>query len=189
MSRFGNVGGRLYRGEVSVNFVGRKRTWYSISAAILRISQPYRAYHGSSLALSTGQRGPRYHGVMTMAPHAAEVHQLVDRLKAGQIEALYVLLLGMLPERAGSAQAPADADPAESWSPSSDAPAVRRLSISGIARGDHDLSARSQEILRRELGHQAEGSSATRALCSLCSMRQTTHTQRATLFSLRIRDA
>jgi DNA-binding HxlR family transcriptional regulator len=34
MSRFGNVGGRLYRGEVSVNFVGRKRTWYSISAAI-----------------------------------------------------------------------------------------------------------------------------------------------------------
>src|SRR6202051_3939449 len=38
MSRLGNVGGRLYRGEVSVNFVGRKRTWYSISAAILLIS-------------------------------------------------------------------------------------------------------------------------------------------------------
>jgi hypothetical protein len=88
MSRFGNIGGRLYRGEVSVDSVGRKRTWYSISAAILRISQPHRAYHGSSLALSTGQRGPRYHGVMTMAPHAAEVHQLVDRLKAGQIEVL-----------------------------------------------------------------------------------------------------
>jgi hypothetical protein len=47
-------------------------------------------------------------------------------------------------------------EPAESWSPSPDAPAVRRLSISGIARGDHDLAARSQEILRRELGHQAE---------------------------------
>ena len=38
MSRLGEVGGRLYRGEVSVNFVGRKRTWYSISAAILLIS-------------------------------------------------------------------------------------------------------------------------------------------------------
>ena len=38
MSRLGNVGGRLYRGEVSVNFVGRKRTWYSISGAILLIS-------------------------------------------------------------------------------------------------------------------------------------------------------
>jgi hypothetical protein len=38
MSRLGNVGGRLYRGEVSVNFVGRKRTWYAISGAILLIS-------------------------------------------------------------------------------------------------------------------------------------------------------
>ncbi len=38
MSRLGNVGGRLYRGEVSINFVGRKRTWYAISGAILLIS-------------------------------------------------------------------------------------------------------------------------------------------------------
>ncbi len=38
MSRLGNVGGRLYRGEVSIDFVGRKRTWYSISGAILLIS-------------------------------------------------------------------------------------------------------------------------------------------------------
>jgi preprotein translocase subunit SecF len=38
MSRLGQVGSRLYRGEVSVNFVGRKRTWYSISGAILLIS-------------------------------------------------------------------------------------------------------------------------------------------------------
>jgi preprotein translocase subunit SecF len=38
MSRIGQIPGRLYRGEVSVNFVGRKRTWYSISGAILLIS-------------------------------------------------------------------------------------------------------------------------------------------------------
>ena len=38
MSRVGEIGGRLYRGEVSINFVGRKRTWYSISAAILLVS-------------------------------------------------------------------------------------------------------------------------------------------------------
>src|SRR5580692_10588611 len=38
MSRLGQVGSRLYRGEVSINFVGRKRTWYSISGAILLIS-------------------------------------------------------------------------------------------------------------------------------------------------------
>src|SRR5262249_62163369 len=29
------LGGRLYRGEVSVNFVGRQRMWYAISGVIL----------------------------------------------------------------------------------------------------------------------------------------------------------
>jgi preprotein translocase subunit SecF len=38
MSRLGQVGGRLYRGEVSYDFVGRKRRWYAISGAILIIS-------------------------------------------------------------------------------------------------------------------------------------------------------
>jgi preprotein translocase subunit SecF len=38
MSRLGQIGGRLYRGEVSYDFVGRQRRWYSISAAILLIS-------------------------------------------------------------------------------------------------------------------------------------------------------
>jgi preprotein translocase subunit SecF len=38
MSRLGNIGGRLYRGEVSVEFVGRKRLWYAISGLILVIS-------------------------------------------------------------------------------------------------------------------------------------------------------
>jgi len=38
MSRLGNIGGRLYRGEVSVDFVGRKKLWYMISGAILVVS-------------------------------------------------------------------------------------------------------------------------------------------------------
>ncbi|HEY6276887.1 MAG TPA: protein translocase subunit SecF [Streptosporangiaceae bacterium] len=38
MSGLGGIGGRLYRGEVSVDFVGRKRLWYTISGAILAIS-------------------------------------------------------------------------------------------------------------------------------------------------------
>jgi hypothetical protein len=41
----------------------------------------------------------------------------------------------------------------EEWSPSPDAPVVRRLSVAGVAREEHDLAARSEEILRRELGH------------------------------------
>ena len=38
MSRVGDLGGRLYRGEVSFNFVGRQRLWYTISGLILLIS-------------------------------------------------------------------------------------------------------------------------------------------------------
>lgn len=38
MSRLGQIGGRLYRGEISINFVGRQRLWYAISGLILVIS-------------------------------------------------------------------------------------------------------------------------------------------------------
>jgi len=38
MSRISQLGGRLYRGEISYDFVGRKRRWYAISGAILLIS-------------------------------------------------------------------------------------------------------------------------------------------------------
>jgi len=38
MSRLGDVGGRLYRGDVSINFVGRQKLWYTISACILVIA-------------------------------------------------------------------------------------------------------------------------------------------------------
>ena len=38
MSRLGNLGGRLYRGEISFDFVGRQKVWYRISGAILVIS-------------------------------------------------------------------------------------------------------------------------------------------------------
>ena len=38
MSRLGSIGGRLYRGEVSFDFVGRQRLWYTISGLIMLIS-------------------------------------------------------------------------------------------------------------------------------------------------------
>jgi preprotein translocase subunit SecF len=38
MSRIGNLTGKLYRGEVSINFVGRQRTWYTISGIIVLVS-------------------------------------------------------------------------------------------------------------------------------------------------------
>jgi preprotein translocase subunit SecF len=38
MSRLGDIGGRLYRGDVSVNFVGRQKLWYTISGCILVVA-------------------------------------------------------------------------------------------------------------------------------------------------------
>jgi preprotein translocase subunit SecF len=46
MSWLGNITGRLYRGEVSVNFVGRKKLWYTISGLILVISIAALAIRG-----------------------------------------------------------------------------------------------------------------------------------------------
>jgi len=38
MSGLGQIGGRLYRGEVSFDFVGKQRLWYAISGLILVVS-------------------------------------------------------------------------------------------------------------------------------------------------------
>lgn len=38
MSKFSGLGGRLYRGEVSVDFIGQRRRWYSISALFILAS-------------------------------------------------------------------------------------------------------------------------------------------------------
>jgi preprotein translocase subunit SecF len=38
MARGGGIAGRLYRGDVSINFVGRQRLWYTISGLILLVS-------------------------------------------------------------------------------------------------------------------------------------------------------
>jgi preprotein translocase subunit SecF len=46
MSRLGSIGGRLYRGEVSFDFVGRRKLWYTISGLILVICIVALAFRG-----------------------------------------------------------------------------------------------------------------------------------------------
>ena len=38
MSRLGSLGARLYRGEVSYDFIGHRKTWYVVSAVLLLVS-------------------------------------------------------------------------------------------------------------------------------------------------------
>ena len=72
----------------------------------------------------------------------------MDRLPAGQIEALYVLLRGMRPDSAESPVVANDASGLDDWHPSPDAPVVRNLSVAGIAAG----SMISPGVLRRSSG-------------------------------------
>ena len=51
MSRLRQLGGRLYRGEVSYDFVGHKRRWYAISGAILIISIVALLVHGLNFSV------------------------------------------------------------------------------------------------------------------------------------------
>src|SRR5260370_21921763 len=46
MSRLGRIGGRLYRGEVSFDFVGRQKLWYTISGLVLVVSIAALAFRG-----------------------------------------------------------------------------------------------------------------------------------------------
>jgi hypothetical protein len=78
---------------------------------------------------------------MTAASHASEVHRMVDRLAPAQLEALYVLLRGMVGRLVPAEPAAATA-----------APAGHRLPFIGIMDGEPDLAERSARILREELG-------------------------------------
>jgi preprotein translocase subunit SecF len=51
MSRLGNLGGRLYRGDVSIEFVGRKKIWFSISGLILVICIAALAINGLNFSV------------------------------------------------------------------------------------------------------------------------------------------
>ncbi len=51
MSRLGQIGHRLYTGETSFDFVGRRKLWYAISAAILVISFLAVAFRGLNFGI------------------------------------------------------------------------------------------------------------------------------------------
>jgi len=68
MSRLGQVGARIYRGEISFDFVGRQRLWYLISGVVLLVSIAGLLFNGLNL-------GVEFKGGSVFqfrAPHATE---------------------------------------------------------------------------------------------------------------------
>jgi preprotein translocase subunit SecF len=82
MSRLGNIPGRLYRGEVSVDFVGRKRLWYSISGAILVISVAALLIFGLNFSIDF-KGGTQIQFPVTHGATATSVEQTVKSAGGG----------------------------------------------------------------------------------------------------------
>ena len=81
MSRLGEIPGRLYRGEVSVNFVGNARRWYTISGLILLISIIALATRGLNFSVDfSGGSILKF-----AAPHATvtQIHNALQNSPAG----------------------------------------------------------------------------------------------------------
>jgi preprotein translocase subunit SecF len=81
MSRLGNIGGRLYRGEVSVEFVARKRLWYAISGLILVISIASLLIRG--LDYSVDFKGGSVFQFKAPAATAVQLNQVVETAGGG----------------------------------------------------------------------------------------------------------
>jgi preprotein translocase subunit SecF len=89
MSRLGQVGGMLYRGEVSVNFVGKRRTWYTISAVIIVISLAALIIRGLDFSVEfTGG------AVFTVQAPSASVSQVQKAVTDGGVSGAVVQAVG-----------------------------------------------------------------------------------------------
>ncbi|HEY3733128.1 MAG TPA: protein translocase subunit SecF [Streptosporangiaceae bacterium] len=82
MSRITEIPGRLYRGEVSVNFVGRRRLWYTISGAILLISIVALATRGVNFSVDF-KGGSILQFKAPTGTSLTQVHNAVDNSPAG----------------------------------------------------------------------------------------------------------
>jgi preprotein translocase subunit SecF len=81
MARRNNFAGRLYRGEVSFDFVGRKKLWYSISGGILVISVLALAVFG--LNFSIDFKGGSQFQFPAPSATATQIEQVVKNAGGG----------------------------------------------------------------------------------------------------------
>jgi len=75
MSRLGDLGAALYAGTKSIDFVGRRRTWYLISAALVLIALAGIGFRGLNLGIEF--RGGAEFVVPSTSASVAEVRDLL----------------------------------------------------------------------------------------------------------------
>ena len=90
MSKFSGLGGRLYRGETSVNFIGNRRRWYGLSGFFVLLSIGALAIQGLSLGIEF--KGGSSFTVNTSNPSVAQARDAVQ--EAGITSGAIVQLVG-----------------------------------------------------------------------------------------------
>ncbi len=76
MSKFSGLGGRLYRGETSINFVGNRRRWYGLSGFFVLLSIGALAIQGLTLGIEF--KGGSSFTVNTPNPSVAQAREAVE---------------------------------------------------------------------------------------------------------------
>jgi preprotein translocase subunit SecF len=76
MSKFSGLGGRLYRGETSVDFIGRRRSWYIVSGVFILVSIGSLAIQGLQLGIEF--KGGSSFTVTAQDPSAEEARSAVE---------------------------------------------------------------------------------------------------------------
>lgn len=90
MSKFSGLGGRLYRGETSVNFIGRRRRWYALSGFFVLLSIGALAVQGLQLGIEF--KGGSSFTVNTSSPSVSLARDAVE--EAGVTSDPIVQLVG-----------------------------------------------------------------------------------------------
>jgi preprotein translocase subunit SecF len=90
VSKFSGLGGRLYRGETSVNFIGNRRRWYGLSGFFVLLSIGALAIQGLTLGIEF--KGGSSFTVNTSSPSVADAREAVQ--EAGITSGAIVQLVG-----------------------------------------------------------------------------------------------
>jgi preprotein translocase subunit SecF len=90
MSKFSGLGGRLYRGETSVEFIGKRRRWYALSILFILVSIGSLAVQGLHLGIEF--KGGSSFTVTTSSPSVEQARSAVQ--SAGIDSELIVQVIG-----------------------------------------------------------------------------------------------
>ncbi len=89
--RFDRWGNQLYTGETSYDFVGRRRTWYAIAAAVILLSIAALAFRGLNLGIEfTGGSEFRVSGAGEGVSELAAIDAVAVVVPESQVEATVV---------------------------------------------------------------------------------------------------